>query len=214
MPLVEAWIEIAGQDHRSRRRSARLTDRLSECRALDRLIDAVRVGESRAIVLRGEPGVGKTVLLDYLSGRAADCRVVRAAGVQSEMELAFAGLHRLLAPMLGHLEGLPVPQRDALRTAFGISAGSAPDRFLVGLAVLGVLSEMAGERPLVGLVDDAQWLDRSSAQVLGSWRGGWRPSRSPWCSRPAMLGRSWRGCRSLWWKGWGPAMRGRCWTRH
>ena len=118
-------------------------------------------------MVRGEPGVGKTVLLDYLAGRASGCLVVRAAGVQSEMELAFAGLHQLCAPMLDHAESLPVPQREALRTAFGLSAGPVPDRFLVGLAVLGLLSETAGERPLVCVVDDQQWLDRASAQALG-----------------------------------------------
>ena len=126
----------------------------------------MRAGEGRALVVRGEPGVGKTVLLDYLAGGASGCRVVRAVGVQSEMELAFAGLHQLCAPMLDHAS-LPDPQRGALRTAFGLSAGPAPDRFLVGLAVLGLLSETAGERPLICVVDDAQWLDRASAQALG-----------------------------------------------
>jgi DNA-binding CsgD family transcriptional regulator/tetratricopeptide (TPR) repeat protein len=134
---------------------------------LDRFVAEVRAGEGRALVLRGEPGVGKTVLLDYLAGRASGCRVARAAGVQSEMELAFAGLHQLCAPMLDHAESLPVPQREALRIAFGLSAGPVPDRFLVGLAVLGLLSETAGERPLLCVVDDQQWLDRASAQVLG-----------------------------------------------
>jgi hypothetical protein len=134
---------------------------------LDRLVDAVRAGESRALVVAGEPGVGKTALLDYVAGQALGCRVARAAGVQSEMELAFAGLQQLCAPMLDRAGRLPVPQRDALRTAFGISAGPPPDRFLVGLAVLGLLSEVAGERPLVCLVDDQQWLDRASAQALG-----------------------------------------------
>ncbi len=118
-------------------------------------------------MVRGDPGVGKTVLLDYLAGRASGCLVARAAGVQSEMELAFAGLHQLCAPMLNHAESLPVPQRDALRTAFGLSAGPAPDRFLVGLAVVGLLSETARERPLVCVVDDQQWLDLASAQALG-----------------------------------------------
>jgi DNA-binding CsgD family transcriptional regulator/tetratricopeptide (TPR) repeat protein len=127
----------------------------------------VRAGEGRALVVRGEPGVGKTVLLDYLAGRASGCRIARAVGVQSEMELAFAGLHQLCAPMLDHADSLPVPQREALRTAFGHSAGPAPDRFLVGLAVLGLLSETAGERPLICVVDDQQWLDRASAQALG-----------------------------------------------
>ena len=134
---------------------------------LDRFVAGVRAGEGRALVVRGEPGVGKTVLLDYLAGRASGCRVARAAGVQSEMELAFAGLHQLCAPMLDHAESLPVPQREALRTAFGLSAGPVPDRFLVGLAVLGLLSETAGERPLICIVDDQQWLDHASAQALG-----------------------------------------------
>jgi DNA-binding CsgD family transcriptional regulator len=127
----------------------------------------VRASEGRSLVVRGEPGVGKTVLLDYLAGRASGCLVVRAVGVQSEMELAFAGLHQLCAPMLDHAESLPAPQREALRTAFGLSAGPAPDRFLVGLAVLGLLSETAGERPLICVVDDMQWLDHASAQALG-----------------------------------------------
>ncbi|HYZ57467.1 MAG TPA: AAA family ATPase [Streptosporangiaceae bacterium] len=140
--------------------------RRSERGVLDRLIDAVRAGEGQALVVRGEPGVGKTALLDYVAGQASGLRVARAVGVQSEMELAFAGLHQLCAPMLDRLERLPGPQRDALRTAFGVSAGPAPDRFLVGLAVLSLLSEVAGEQPLVCLVDDQQWLDRASAQVL------------------------------------------------
>ena len=133
---------------------------------LDGLIEAVGGGVSRVLVVRGEPGVGKTALLEYLVEQASGCRVVRAAGVQSEMELAFAGLHQLLAPMIDHLERLPGPQRDALRTAFGVSPGSAPDRFFVGLAVLSLLSDVAEEQPLICLVDDEQWLDRASAQVL------------------------------------------------
>jgi hypothetical protein len=144
-----------------------LRGRGSECGALDRLIEAVQAGASRVLVVRGEPGVGKTALLDYLAGHAPGCRVVRAAGVQTEMEFAFAGLHQLCAPMLDHLGRLPVPQREALRTAFGISAGPAPSRFFIGLAVLDLLSAVAGERPLVCVVDDEQWLDRASAQVLG-----------------------------------------------
>jgi DNA-binding CsgD family transcriptional regulator len=144
-----------------------LADRLSERSVLDRFVAGVRAGEGRVLVVRGEPGVGKSVLLDYLAGRAGGCRVLRAAGVQSEMELAFAGLHQLCVPMLDHAESLPVPQREALRTAFGLAAGPAPDKFLVGLAVLGLMSEAAGERPLICLVDDEQWLDRASAQALG-----------------------------------------------
>ena len=146
--------------------AARLADRRAECAALDRLVEAVRAGESRALLVHGQPGAGKTALLDYLAGRAAGCQVVRAAGVQSEMELAFAGLHQVCAPLLDRLEVLPVPQAAAVRTAFGLSAGPAPDRFLVGLAVLSLLAEAAAKQPLVCLVDDTQWLDHASAQVL------------------------------------------------
>jgi DNA-binding NarL/FixJ family response regulator len=141
-------------------------DRRTERDALDRLLDAVRAGKSQALVLRGEAGAGKTELLDYLAERASGTRLARAAGVQSEMELAFAGVHQLCAPMLDSADALPAPQREALRTAFGLSPGSAPDRFLVSLAVLGLLAEAAMSRPLVCIVDDAQWLDRESAQVL------------------------------------------------
>src|SRR4029077_15789665 len=146
-----------------------LMDRQAEREALGRLVDAVWAGESRALVVRGDPGVGKTVLMDHLAGRASGsgCRVVRAAGVQSEMELAFAGLHQLCVPMLDHLDGIPVPQHDALRIAFGLAAGPPPDRFFVGLAVLSLLSEVAGESPLICVVDDEQWLDGASAQALG-----------------------------------------------
>ena len=152
-----------------RGRATALKGRLSERRALDRLVEAVRAGESRSLVVRGHPGVGKTVLLDYLAGQAAGagCRVARAVGVQWEMELAFAGLHQLCGPMLGRAGRLPVPQQNALRTAFGIAAGPPPDRFLVGLAILSLLSEVAGERPLICLIDDEQWLDQASAQALG-----------------------------------------------
>jgi DNA-binding CsgD family transcriptional regulator len=143
-----------------------LQDRRSECGTLDRLLEGVRAGRSAALVVRGEPGVGKSALLGYLVERASGCRVARAAGVQSEMELAFAGLHQLCAPMLDRLERLPGPQREALGVAFGLTAAEAPDRFLVGLAVLSLLSEVAEERPLVCLVDDAQWFDRASAQAL------------------------------------------------
>jgi predicted ATPase len=154
---------------RRRGRATGLTDRRAECGALDRLIEAVRAGKSRVLVVRGDPGVGKTVLLEYLAGRASGsgCRVARAVGVQSEMELAFAGLHQLCAPMLSRAERLPVPQRDALRTAFGVAAGPPPDRFFVGLAVLSLLSEVAGERPLLCVIDDQQWLDQTSGQALG-----------------------------------------------
>jgi len=122
-----------------------LVNRLAECEVLDGLVEAVRLGKSQALVVCGEPGVGKSALLEYLVGRASACRVIRIAGVQSEMELAFAGLHQLCAPLLGRDEALPGPQRDALRTAFGLGAGPAPDQFLVGLAALGLLAEEARE---------------------------------------------------------------------
>ena len=134
---------------------------------LDGLVEAVQAGDSRVLVVRGEPGVGKTALLDYLASQMRGCRLMRVAGVQSEMELAFAGLHQLCAPLLDRLDRLPVPQRDALRIAFGISVGPSPERFLLGMAVLGLLSDVAGEQPLVCLVDDEQWLDHASAQALG-----------------------------------------------
>ncbi|MGH3403506.1 MAG: AAA family ATPase, partial [Streptosporangiaceae bacterium] len=140
--------------------------RQTEQAALDGLLAQVRSGRGRVLVLRGEAGVGKTALLDYLQDQASGFRVERAAGVESEMEIAFAGLHQLCTPMLSHLAGLPGPQRDALGTIFGLSAGSAPGRLLVGLAVLGLLSEAAEERPLLCLIDDVQWLDQASAQAL------------------------------------------------
>src|SRR3954468_773222 len=137
-----------------------------ECAELDLLLASVQAGESRALVVRGEPGVGKSALLDYLAERALGCRVARVAGVQWEMELAFAGLHQLCSRMLDRLDYLPVPQRVALRTTFGLSTEPTPDRFLVGLAVLSLLSDVAEERPLLCLVDDAQWLDHASVQAL------------------------------------------------
>ena len=143
-----------------------LQGRRRECEALDRLLQRVRVGESSALVLRGEAGIGKTALLDYVAEQASGCRVARAAGVQSEMELAFAGLHHLCAPLLDGLDALPAPQREALQVAFGLRDGAPPDRFLVALAVLSLLAETAEARPLVCVIDDAQWLDRASALVL------------------------------------------------
>jgi DNA-binding CsgD family transcriptional regulator len=153
-------------DSRIRGRATELTGRRDECDVLDELVDAVRAGKSRALVVRGEPGVGKTALLDAMADRASDCRLERAVGVEAEMEVAFAGLHQLLAPMLDRLERLPDPQGDALATAFGIRAGPAPDRLLVALAVLSLLADVAEEQPLVCVVDDEQWFDRASAQVL------------------------------------------------
>jgi DNA-binding CsgD family transcriptional regulator len=127
----------------------------------------VRAGRSQALVLRGEAGVGKSALLEYLVQHASGCGITRSAGVESEMELAYAGLQQMCVPFLDRLERLPGPQRDALGTAFGLRDGDAPDRFLVGLAVLSLLSDIAEQQPRVCVVDDAQWLDAASAQALG-----------------------------------------------
>jgi predicted ATPase len=143
-----------------------LLDRRAERRTLDELVQALRGGESRALVIHGEPGAGKTALLDYVVDHAPGCRVERIAGFQSETELPFAAVHQLCAPFLDRLERLPARQRDALRISFGLSEQRAPDRFLVGLAVLDLLSEAAEERPLVCLIDDQQWLDFASALIL------------------------------------------------
>ncbi len=143
-----------------------LSGRGAECALLDELIAGVRGGESRSLVLRGEAGIGKTALLDHLIASAEGFTLVRAVGVESEMELPYAGLHQLCGPLLDGLDRLPAPQRDALEIVFGVSAGPAPDRFLVGLAVLSLLSDAAEGAPLLCVVDDAQWLDQTSALTL------------------------------------------------
>jgi len=148
------------------RRHGALRGRTSECGSMDGLLADVRRGVSRSLVLRGEAGIGKTALLQYLVESASDMTVARAVGVESEMELAYAGLQQLCAPLLDRMRALPPPQRDALRVAFGVTAGPRPDRFLVGLGVLSLLSEVAEERPLLCVVDDAQWLDQASALTL------------------------------------------------
>lgn len=143
-----------------------LQGRRSECEALAGLLDQVQAGRSSVLVLRGEAGCGKSALLDFVVERASGFRVARVVGVESEMELAFAGLHQLCSPMLDRVGELPVPQQDALRVAFGLQRGDAPDRFLVGLAVLSLLAGVAEEQPLACLIDDVQWLDRASVQSL------------------------------------------------
>src|ERR1700735_3817626 len=143
-----------------------LCDRRDERVALDGLVEDARVGQSGVLVLRGDAGIGKTALLEDAIGSSSDMRVLRAVGLEAEMELPFAALHQLCAPLLDRLDGLPGPQRDALATTFGLSAGAVPDRFFVGLAVLGLLSEAAEMHPLLCVIDDAQWLDRASAQAL------------------------------------------------
>jgi DNA-binding CsgD family transcriptional regulator len=157
VPLTGLAGEASGSSLRGRHR---------ECAVVNQLVASLQAGRSGVLVLRGEAGAGKTALLTYLLDRASGCRIARAAGVESEMELTFAGLHQLCAPFLDQLEHLPGPQRDALGTAFGLKAGPAPDRFLVGLAVLSLLSEAAGQQPLMCVVDDAQWLDRATGQAL------------------------------------------------
>ena len=147
-------------------RRASLRGRANECARLDELVSAIGRSESRSLLLRGEAGIGKTALLEYLIESASDLTVLRAAGVESEMELAYASLQQLCAPLFDRLEGLPTPQRQALEIVFGLRVGAAPDRFLVGLGVLSLFSEVAEERPLLCVVDDAQWLDQASALAL------------------------------------------------
>jgi AAA ATPase domain len=148
-------------------RHGALRGRKDECGLLDGLLADVRRGEGQSLVLRGEAGIGKTALLEYLIEAASDMTVLRAVRVESEMELAYASLHQLCGPVLDRLGGLAAPQRDALRVVFGVIGGvPPPDRFMVGLGMLSLLSEMAEERPLLCVVDDAQWLDQASAMTL------------------------------------------------
>src|SRR5215204_4753736 len=158
---------LVGQRHEPDGHADRtMVGRSQECRALDQALDVLRSGQSSTLVMRGERGTGKTALLEYLRNRATACHVVTASAVQSEMELAFAGLQQLCAPLLDRLDRLPAPQRTALGTAFGLTEGQPPDRLFLGLAVLRLLSEASAARPLVCLVDDAQWLDQASSEVL------------------------------------------------
>ena len=144
-----------------------LLGRSRECELLDRILEGVRSGRGSAVVVRGEAGIGKSALLDYLADRCSDCQLARTAGVESETEFPMAAVQQLFGPaLLERAEALPGPQRDALRRSFGLVEGAPPDLFLVGMAVLGAVADLAHERPLVLLVDDEQWLDRASAQVL------------------------------------------------
>jgi DNA-binding CsgD family transcriptional regulator len=158
--------EMSGAPSPVRVPGEHLLGRQREREALDRLLEAARRGDGRALVVHGEPGVGKTALLDYAVDAGPGFRVARTVGVEGEMELALAALQQMCSPFLELMERLPRPQRDALAVAFGLDAGPAPNPFLVGLAVLGLLSEAAEERPLLCIVDDAQWLDRASARSL------------------------------------------------
>jgi DNA-binding CsgD family transcriptional regulator/tetratricopeptide (TPR) repeat protein len=143
-----------------------LINRVSETATLEALLDAVRHGLSGALVLRGQAGIGKTALLERAICSAPDFLAVRALGMECEMELGFAGLHQLVLPFLPHLDRLPVPQRDALGAAFGLIAVPPPARFQVGLATLTLLANAASEQPLLCIIDDAQWLDMESSEVL------------------------------------------------
>lgn len=144
-----------------------LRGRSLERMEIDRALKSVQDGESAVLVLRGEAGIGKTALLQYCARQATGCQVAQVSGVESELELPFAALHQLCGPMMGRLEALPEPQEHALQLAFGLAAGTVPDRFLLGLAVLSLLAEVAATQPLVCLVDDAQWVDEASCEVLG-----------------------------------------------
>src|SRR3954464_11368192 len=141
--------------------------RTSERAVLDGVLTRVRGGASEVLVLRGDAGVGKTALLRYTARQASGFRVAELTGVEAEMELPFAGIHQLCATMLDRLDALPAPQQRALSVALGLATGGVPDRFLVGLAVLSLLAAVADGRPLLGLVEDAQWLDAASGQIVG-----------------------------------------------
>src|SRR4051812_10582740 len=147
--------------------AAGFLDRTSEREMLDGLLAHVRDGQSGVLVIRGEAGIGKTALLRYTARHASGFRVAQVTGAEAEMELPYAGIHQLCAPLLDRLDALAQPQQDALNVALGRASGDVPDRFLVGLAVLGLLSAAAEERPLLCLVEDSQWLDDASGLILG-----------------------------------------------
>ena len=200
---------------------SRLFGRTGELEILGQLIANTRGGQSAVLVLRGESGIGKTELLRYLMAEATGFTVVRGVGVESEMELAFAGLHQLCAPMLGRLDSLAEPQRRALSVAFGLTSGDSPDRFMVALAVLSLMAETSEQRPLLCVVDDAQWLDQASAQVLGfvGRRLLAEPIALVFAARatvePRELPRriTWRVCPNSGWAGWMKSRLVRCWRR-
>ena len=195
-----------------------LVGRSAEREALGRLLARAADGFGGALVLRGEAGVGKTALLDETVAAAAagGMRVVRLTGVEAEAQLRYAGMHRFLLPFADHLERLPVPQRDALRSTFGLVAGPSANRFLVALSVLTLLADVASQAPLVCVVDDVQWLDPESAVLLGFVARRW--PRSGWCCyspsarRPARR-RRWRACPSWRSASWMTMRRWTCWPR-
>ena len=191
-------------------RPAALVGRQAECGVLDQLVTPSGAGESRALVVRGDRAWARRRCWTTWPGRAPGCRVAAPRASQSEMELAFAGLHQLCAPMLDRLEALPAPQRDALRIAFGMSAGPAPDRFLVGLAVLSLLSEVAAGQPLICLSTTSSGSITPRRRSSRSWPAVWARNRSAWCSPPGTRAGTWRGCRSWRSAGCGRLTRGRC----
>ena len=197
----------------------RLFGRTGELEILRRLIADVRSGQSAVLVVRGEPGIGKTELLRQLIAEASGFGVTRVAGVESEMEVPFAGLHQLCAPMLGRLGSLPEPQRRGLSVAFGLASGDSPDRLLVAVGALSLMAEAAEEQPMLCVVDDAQWLDQASAQVLG-FVGRRLLAESIGLvfavRMPAgeITGRiTWRVCPNCGWADWMNSRLGRCWPR-
>jgi predicted ATPase len=190
-----------------------LLGRRSERDVLDRLLDGVRGGQSRVLVMTGEAGVGKTALLEYAISSASGFRVARAVGIESEMELTFAALQQLCAPMLDRLARLPGPQQDALRVAFGLSSGDAPDRFLVGLAVLSLLSTVAEDQPLLCVIDDAQWLDGASAQALAFVARRLLAESLGFVFAAREPAEGLRGCPSWWSRVWVMVTRVRCCVR-
>jgi AAA ATPase domain len=190
-----------------------LVGRQMEIEVLDRLLAAVPGGQSGVLVLRGEPGVGKTALMEHAVASASGFRLVRTVGIESEMELPFAALQQLCAPMMDGIKRLPDPQRAALRVAFGQSSGDAPDRFLVGLAVLSLLSAAAEEQPLLCVVDDARGLIGPRQKRLRSWCGVCWPSRSRSCSRRAIRPDRSKGCPSWLSRVCVRVTHARCWIR-
>jgi predicted ATPase len=195
----------------SRRRTG-LLGRAGERAMLEGLLAGIRRGEGRSLVLRGEAGIGKTALLEHLVEAASGLTVLPAVGVESEMELPYAGLHQLCASLRDQLERLPAPQRQALEIVFGRSSGVAPDRFLVGLAVLSLLSVAADKRPVLCVVDDAQWLDRASALTLALVARRLLAERWGSCSPRVSRARSFRTLTSSRFVAWATLRRARCWV--
>jgi predicted ATPase len=168
-------------------KNMQLYGRDAEIAVLSDLLDQARKGTSGTLVLRGDPGIGKTALVSHITARADGFRIISAAGIEEESELPFSGLHLLLRPVLDRIAVLPEVQADALNGALGRAKAGPPDRFLVGLAVLSLLAELAADQPLLCVADDAQWLDRASADALLFAPGGWTPSRSRCCCAPAAV---------------------------